>query len=98
MNVRGLAALSKNAPLTPYSFTRRELLPNDVAIAIKYAGICHSDIHQVKEEWGGALFPMVPVMARSAARESMIIEINDPLTPAKTINLIFPAQKFPKNA
>jgi len=60
MNVRGLAALSKNAPLTPYSFTRRELLPNDVAIAIKYAGICHSDIHQVKEEWGGSRFPMVP--------------------------------------
>jgi uncharacterized zinc-type alcohol dehydrogenase-like protein len=60
MNVRGLAALSKNAPLTPFSFTRRELLPNDVAIEIKYAGICHSDIHQVKEEWGGALFPMVP--------------------------------------
>ena len=60
MNVRGLAALSKNAPLTPYSFTRRDLLPNDVAIEIKYAGICHSDIHQVKEEWGGARFPMVP--------------------------------------
>jgi hypothetical protein len=40
----------------------------------------------------------VNIMARSAARESMIIEINDPLTPAKTINLIFPAQKFPKNA
>ena len=60
MNVRGLAALIKNAPLTPYSFTRRELLPNDVAIDIKYAGICHSDIHQVREEWGGARFPMVP--------------------------------------
>jgi len=60
MNVRGLAALSKNAPLTPYTFTRRELLPNDVAIDIKYAGICHSDIHQVREEWGGARFPMVP--------------------------------------
>ena len=60
MNVRGLAALSKNAPLTPYSFTRRELLPSDVAIEIRYAGICHSDIHQVKEEWGGARFPMVP--------------------------------------
>jgi hypothetical protein len=40
----------------------------------------------------------VNTMARSAARESMIIEINDPLTPAKTINLIFPAQKFPQNA
>lgn len=60
MNVRGLAALSKDAPLTPYTFTRRELLPNDVAIEIKYAGICHSDIHQVKEEWGSARFPMVP--------------------------------------
>jgi len=60
MNVKGLAALSKSAPLTPYSFNRRDLLPNDVAIEIKYAGICHSDIHQVKEEWGAALFPMVP--------------------------------------
>jgi uncharacterized zinc-type alcohol dehydrogenase-like protein len=60
MNVKGLAALSKGAPLTPYSFNRRDLLPNDVAIDIKYAGICHSDIHQVKEEWGAALFPMVP--------------------------------------
>ncbi len=60
MNVRGLAALSKNGPLTPYTFTRRELRPNDIALEIKFAGICHSDIHQVKEEWGGALFPMVP--------------------------------------
>lgn len=60
MNVRGLAALSKNGPLTPFTFTRRELRPNDIAIDIKFAGICHSDIHQVKEEWGGALFPMVP--------------------------------------
>ncbi|GBL15009.1 hypothetical protein MTo_02318 [Microcystis aeruginosa NIES-1211] len=40
----------------------------------------------------------VNTMARSAAQESMIIEINDPLTPAKTINLIFPAQKLPQNA
>ena len=60
MNVRGLAALTANAPLTPYTFSRRDLGPNDVAVAIKYAGICHSDIHQVKEEWGGAIFPMVP--------------------------------------
>jgi uncharacterized zinc-type alcohol dehydrogenase-like protein len=60
MNVRGLAALTANAPLTPYTFSRRDIGPNDVAVAIKYAGICHSDIHQVKEEWGGAIFPMVP--------------------------------------
>lgn len=39
----------------------------------------------------------VNIMARSAAQESMMIEINDPLTLAKTINLIFPAQKLPKN-
>jgi uncharacterized zinc-type alcohol dehydrogenase-like protein len=60
MKVRGLVALNNGAALTPYTFTRRELLPHDVAIDIKYAGICHSDIHQVKEEWGGARFPMVP--------------------------------------
>lgn len=60
MNVRGLAALSKGAALSPYNFTRRQLRPHDVAIQIKYAGICHSDIHQVKDEWGGARFPMVP--------------------------------------
>jgi uncharacterized zinc-type alcohol dehydrogenase-like protein len=60
MKVNGLAALSKGAPLTPFSFSRRDLKANDVAIEIKYAGICHSDIHQVKEEWGGARFPMVP--------------------------------------
>jgi len=60
MNVRGLAALTANAPLTPYTFTRRELSATDVAVDIKFAGICHSDIHQVKEEWGSARFPMVP--------------------------------------
>lgn len=60
MNVNGLAALSANTPLVPFSFTRRELGSLDVAIEIKYAGICHSDIHQVKEEWGDAIFPMVP--------------------------------------
>ena len=60
MNTLALAALSKGAPLTPFNFTRRQLRPNDVAISIKYAGICHSDIHQVKDEWGGSRFPMVP--------------------------------------
>ncbi|MFD1722087.1 NAD(P)-dependent alcohol dehydrogenase [Amnibacterium endophyticum] len=39
---------------------RRDLGPRDVAIDIAFAGICHSDIHQVREEWGGAIFPMVP--------------------------------------
>lgn len=60
MNVRGLAALNNGAALTPFTFTRRDLRDHDVAIDIKFAGICHSDIHQVKEEWGAARFPMVP--------------------------------------
>jgi len=60
MNVRGLAAQDKGSDLVRYSFERREVRPSDIAISIKYAGICHSDIHQVKDEWGGSRFPMVP--------------------------------------
>ncbi len=60
MNVRGYAAQKANAPLLPYEFSRRELGANDVELDISYAGICHSDIHQVREEWGSAIFPMVP--------------------------------------
>jgi len=44
----------------PHTVTRREVGPHDVAIDVKFSGICHSDIHQGREEWGGALFPMVP--------------------------------------
>lgn len=57
---RAYAALSANADLEPWTFERRELGPRDVQIEIKYSGICHSDIHQVREEWGSAIFPMVP--------------------------------------
>ncbi|WP_131794081.1 NAD(P)-dependent alcohol dehydrogenase [Fluoribacter gormanii] len=58
--VKGYAAQKAKAPLTPYSFNRRDVGNNDVLIDIHYCGICHSDIHQVKDEWGGSLFPMVP--------------------------------------
>ncbi|MBJ6723358.1 NAD(P)-dependent alcohol dehydrogenase [Geomesophilobacter sediminis] len=54
------AAASPNAPLAPYRIERREPGPHDVLIDILYCGICHSDIHQVRDEWGGSLFPMVP--------------------------------------
>ncbi|CAN2200581.1 AdhP Zn-dependent alcohol dehydrogenases [Candidatus Nanopelagicaceae bacterium] len=60
MNTRAYAAMSAKTDLVPYQFNRREVGPNDVALEIAYAGICHSDIHQVHEEWGPALFPMVP--------------------------------------
>lgn len=53
-------ALEPHGKFQPYTITRRAMGPNDVVIDIKFAGICHSDIHQVREEWGKAIFPMVP--------------------------------------
>ena len=60
MQSKGYAVLEASKPLVPFTFNRRELRPADVAVAIEYAGICHSDIHQAREEWGPAIFPMVP--------------------------------------
>ena len=61
---KGYAALSAKAPLGPYSFDRREPREHDVVIDIKYCGICHSDIHQARNEWSDyqdeCIFPMVP--------------------------------------
>ena len=58
--VCGYAAEHAKADLTPYSFERRDPRDHDVVIDIHYSGICHSDIHQVADEWGGSTFPMVP--------------------------------------
>ena len=60
MKTQGYAVKSVNAPLESYEFSRRDLRPRDVALDIYFAGICHSDIHQAREEWGPAIFPMVP--------------------------------------
>jgi uncharacterized zinc-type alcohol dehydrogenase-like protein len=60
IKVKGYAAPAAKAPLAPFSFERRDPKPHDVAIDIKFCGICHSDIHQAKDEWGGSTFPMVP--------------------------------------
>ncbi len=57
---RGYAAKGPTAPLEPFNFERRDPGPRDVLIEILYCGICHSDIHQARDEWGGAIFPMVP--------------------------------------
>jgi alcohol dehydrogenase (NADP+) len=60
MKSRGYAALSAKSDLATYTFERREVGAHDVVLDISYAGICHSDIHQVAEDWGPAIFPMVP--------------------------------------
>lgn len=57
---RALAAPSASAPFEAVTIERRALRENDIRIDIAFAGICHSDIHQVREEWGTAVFPMVP--------------------------------------
>ena len=57
---KSFAAMDAKTPLKPWSFERREPGDNDVAIAIAYCGVCHSDIHQARDEWGGSMFPMVP--------------------------------------
>jgi uncharacterized zinc-type alcohol dehydrogenase-like protein len=54
------AAVTVKTPLVPYSIERREPGPHEVLIDILYCGVCHSDIHQVRDEWGGSIFPMVP--------------------------------------
>ncbi len=55
-----LSTAGPGAPLKATTIERRDLRADDVAIDVAYAGICHSDIHQVREEWGSAIFPMVP--------------------------------------
>ena len=56
----GYAAHSPKAPLAPFSFERRAPRPHDVQIEILYCGVCHSDLHQVRDEWSKGMFPMVP--------------------------------------
>jgi uncharacterized zinc-type alcohol dehydrogenase-like protein len=60
MKTRGFAALSATSKLETYAFERRDLGAHDIAIEIAFAGICHSDIHQVRQEWGPSIYPMVP--------------------------------------
>ncbi len=57
---KGYAAQQAGAALAPFMFERRGVGPKDVLVHIRYCGVCHSDIHQVRDEWGGSIFPMVP--------------------------------------
>jgi alcohol dehydrogenase (NADP+) len=58
--VNALSAPEAGAAFETTTLERRDLRPDDVRIEIKYAGICHSDIHQVRDEWGQGIFPMTP--------------------------------------
>ena len=60
MKSHGYAALDAKSALVPFDFERREPGSKDVVVEIAYCGICHSDIHQARNEWGGSIYPMVP--------------------------------------
>ena len=57
---KAYAAQSPTTELAPWNFERREVGPNDVQINIAYCGVCHSDLHQIKNDWFPGIFPMVP--------------------------------------
>ncbi|MEA2733707.1 MAG: alcohol dehydrogenase [Humisphaera sp.] len=54
------AAFDPKTPLRPFNFERKDPGPRDVQVEILFCGVCHSDIHQVRDEWGGSIYPMVP--------------------------------------
>ena len=60
MNLRGYAAQSAKDALAPHHFTRRDPRADDVVIEILYCGVCHSDLHQARNDWGNSTYPMVP--------------------------------------
>jgi uncharacterized zinc-type alcohol dehydrogenase-like protein len=57
---KGYAAQDNKSPLAPWDFERREVGPHDVQFDIQYCGVCHSDLHQIKDDWFPGIFPMVP--------------------------------------
>src|SRR5580692_12054883 len=57
---KGYAASDKKSPLAPFAFSRREPGATEITIEILYCGVCHSDLHMARNEWGNAVYPMVP--------------------------------------
>ncbi|MCB8819303.1 NAD(P)-dependent alcohol dehydrogenase [Microvirga rosea] len=60
MAIKAYGAYAGDKPLEPIDIARRQPGPNDVQIDIAYCGVCHSDLHQVRSEWGGTIYPCVP--------------------------------------
>jgi alcohol dehydrogenase (NADP+) len=60
MKTLGYAAQSADTPLAPLAFERRALRPNDVAMEILYCGVCHTDVHMARNDWGWSVYPIVP--------------------------------------
>ena len=57
---KAFAAQNATSPLAPFTFQYRDPDPNEIQIEIQYCGVCHTDLHQARNEWGGTVFPCVP--------------------------------------
>jgi uncharacterized zinc-type alcohol dehydrogenase-like protein len=60
IKTRGYAAQSATSPLAPFSFDRRDPGPREIQIDIDFCGVCHSDLHTVRNEWGNTIYPCLP--------------------------------------
>jgi alcohol dehydrogenase (NADP+) len=60
MKTKGYAAQGPTTPLAPYEFERRALRPDDVAMEVLYCGVCHSDLHTARNDWGWTVYPTLP--------------------------------------
>src|SRR5207253_9375680 len=65
---KAYAAQAPDTPLAPFQIERRALRPHDVQVEILYSGVCHSDLHMVRNEWGQTIYPVVPGHERSEER------------------------------
>lgn len=61
-SVKAYGAESATTPIVPLTIERREPKPHDVQIEIRYCGVCHSDLHTARNEWGNAIYPVYPDM------------------------------------
>lgn len=80
LKTNGYAAAGPKEPLKPFEFVRRDVGARDLLIEIQYCGVCHSDIHQARGEWGDEIFPMVPgheIVGRVAAVGSEVTKFKE---------------------
>ena len=69
-NTVGYAAKDASSPLEPWAFDRRPAGDEDIVIQIAYCGICHSDVHQIRNEWGNTVFSCVPGWVASSCLQA----------------------------
>jgi uncharacterized zinc-type alcohol dehydrogenase-like protein len=84
-SVKAYAAYDAATPLRDYQLERRVPGPYDVQIEILYCGVCHSDVHQVRNEWGNSMYPMVPgheIVGRVTAVGNLVTKFRTATLPA----------------